>query len=354
MRKKNCTSNSQFCGAHCLNAKAVSSTEGRNAIVTLFPYVSEDQNSSRSTDTPPESKIPVPIPKLDLSAIKESKDAKGKANTPSEKQQTKLHAETKSKTQTFLVHKHGSKIPVRTKIESKVDNSEDVKAVADLDKKTETNDAPSVAARSQKLSHLNQKLKGDVKLGIVVQSLELRKTRTALDYEKRVRSSGYGAPGTSNVQPVSSVTPTSSAIRQRRQTSATLSKSLTTDKLNPDESKNSKRDLLAKTNARAGSAKAISTNRNACLETEDQAKRSQSKRGEVTHRTELTKISEIVREESANSEIPNQSELQIRLSAIKRKVEVRKRRGDSRSSFGSDLDTSFQDRSVLTLLYKLI
>lgn len=263
----------------------------------------------------------------------------------------KANGEFKSKTQTINVHKQGSKIPVRAKAEIKVDNSDDVKAVADLDKKKiGTNDASVTATRLQTLSYLNERLKGDSELGILTEANERRKTRTALEYEKRVRSSGYGSTGNPNVRPARSATGMSSAIRQQRQRSAISTKSSTMDKSYPDGLKDERSNLLAKTNAKPFEVKSG----NAWLESVELNPNSMSKRGEVTHRTELTKINEIVREESANSEIPDQSELQIRLSSIKRKVEVRKRRGDSRSSFGSDLDTSFKDRSVWISDHSLI
>ena len=262
----------------------------------------------------------------------------------------------KSKTQTLIVHKHGSKIPVRAKVGDLNDIADDVKAVEELGKKKSKPTGTHISSETKfkALTTLNERLKGNIEVGIMTEALERRKTRTTLESDKRIRSSGYGAPGNANVRPKGSATRVSSAIKQTRERSTASTISKTTDTINPDET-NEVRNRAAsitrsnlkvtKASTKPGSLNDIGE---VLVGIGESAMKGQSKRGDVTHRTELSKIREIVREESENSDIPDQSELQMRLSSIKRKVEVRRRRGDSRSSFGSDLDSSFQDRWVLS------
>ena len=254
----------------------------------------------------------------------------------------------KSKTQTLIVHKHGSKIPVRAKVGDLNDIADDVKAVEDLDKKKAKPTGTHISSET-KCKALN------IEVGIMTEALERRKNRTTLESDKRIRSSGYGAPGNANVRHIGSATRVSSAIKQTRERSTSSTISKTTDTINPDETNDvrnraapitrSNLKVTLKASTKPGSLNDIGE---VLVGIGESAMKGQSKRGDVTHRTELSKIREIVREESENSDIPDQSELQMRLSSIKRKVEVRRRRGDSRSSFGSDLDSSFQDRWVLS------
>ncbi|XP_053404803.1 uncharacterized protein LOC123553757 [Mercenaria mercenaria] len=87
------------------------------------------------------------------------------------------------------------------------------------------------------------------------------------------------------------------------------------------------------------------TNGNTSLEDEEPTPKSSprkaGKSGDSTR--ELAKIGEVLREESTHSDLLSQTELQLRLSSIKKKVEVRKRGRDSRSSYSSDLDDSMLD-----------
>ena len=263
----------------------------------------------------------------------------------------------KSKTQTLIVHKHGSKIPVRAKVGDLNDIADDVKAVEELGKKKSKPTGTHISSETKfkALTTLNERLKGNIEVGIMTEALERRKNRTTLESDKRIRSSGYGAPGNATVRPIGSATRVSSAIKQTRERSTASTISKTTDTINPDETNDvrnraapitrSNLKVTLKASTKPGSLNDIGE---VLVGIGESAMKGQSKRGDVTHRTELSKIREIVREESENSDIPDQSELQMRLSSIKRKVEVRRRRGDSRSSFGSDLDSSFQDRWVLS------
>lgn len=380
--------------------------------MTRFHAFSEDLNTSRSSELTPNSGShsgsKIPVPKLDLSDVIETdRDKKGLENNEiinrsksgsKRKENTtesnaddivtekdpeigkvitrkssklndhkrkhnreiidgvtheKVGEKARSKTQTLIVHKHGSKIPVRARsgaiLNSSIDSEMSYTALQsqtlDLDESTKTK------LKARKLNSLNDKFKGESETGVVAEVKEQRKSHTAVEYEKRVRSSGYGAPIHPNLRPARSATLTSSAFRQKRQRSVTSAKSLVVkaQKPTPDsfvKPNDTMKDKTAAAVVRETHKSNVfeKLNRRLVKEQDTTNQFSLPKIGEISHRTELTKISEIVREESTTSELPDEPELQARLSAIKRKVEVRRRRGDSRSSFGSDLDTSFQDR----------
>ncbi|XP_052217953.1 uncharacterized protein LOC127835558 [Dreissena polymorpha] len=360
------------------------------------------QTSQKSNDKSPKSGGSVP--KLDLTSPKENKAEveRSKSGTrktdvasktvmrSNEKSKTDIKTNPKdktghktkalngnltekSKTQTLLVHATDSKIPVTTKA-SFNKSADDIKSQPD-EKRLNSADKMRNDLKTRKLTNLNDRLKlvtstkSVTNLDIIEEASERQKSKFAQEYEKKVRSSGYGNPVNPKLRPMA-LKPRSATVgttprketAEERQISARSSKSsaekafvsLKKEDARPIISgrKEAKWELIATNNTNGTTEKesegTTNGDANTSLEDEDPTVKSSHRAADMSYssRTGLTKISEIVREESSSSDLPGRTELEIRLSSIKRKVEVRKRGRDSRSSFGSDLDTSFQDSSL--------
>lgn len=291
-----------------------------------------------------------------------AKSGQVKTNVHRTEQEKKL-LERRSRTQTTIVQKRTSKIPVRAKSGKTFNGSKDFNesTAKDSEIQERSDDLFKAKIKARRLVSLNEKLKNEKDFGSANEAKGAWKSRTALLYDREVRSSGYGAPVHPNLRPVAlkprSATTTQFASRQRSQRSATSMRSIKLDKsLEASRKENGpttvsqpdvKRELVPVMEEQSKKDRTKISGKvqtQGSIENEDPTTRRSSKRNEAPNRSELAKINEVPREESITSEVLDQSELQSRLSSIKKKVEVRKRRGDSRSSFGSDLDISFQDR----------
>ena len=353
----------------------------RNANEILYPFaVDGDKNSnalkspvttdkaekldnSVKTDTSVSS-----IPKLDLSnhrekrarstknleSSREKRESKenNKAENEDAKEERKksanLRSKSRSKTHTILVHKNESKIPVRNKTltgEKNVDLNK-----TEPIKKSLLDDSFKSEVKARRLSSTNEKLKSERELtaDIYSQALQRQKSKTAMDLEKKVRSSGYGNPVNPRLRPMAlkprSATLSSSVPKPLRNSSAKSSKSLASfsrEDSRPiaDGHDKGKWELIP-TTIKEESNKPEVTNGNKSLENEDPTPKNSSRKSDKSTDSsrELAKIQEMLREESTHSDLLSQTQLQLRLSSIKKKVEVRKRGRDSRSSYGSDLD----------------
>ena len=187
----------------------------------------------------------------------------------------------------------------------------------------------------------------------IVEKLPRQQSKFATELANRVRSSGYGAPVNPKLRPVSLKPRSASMVssKVKRESSASSSKSVTIG-MNREISRpilanktQSKWELVQKTIKEEYPSKEIGleTGRtNSTLEHEDPSPKTSTRleqKGRINQRRSLQSIDELLREESTGS-ILDPSVLQQRLSSIKKKVEVRKRGRDSRSSLGSDLDST--------------
>lgn len=382
-RVKNFTSNSQICSLH--HAHIAQRSDKRNANGNLYSFAADDnmsRNSIASPTSPKDSRkhdqSDQTVPKLDLNSPKEKekaiqekaknsarirtsqkddiknkaaekKDENRKASATKPKQ---LSSDIRSKTQTLIV----SKIPVRNNIS--VNKSEDLNNTVPLVRTSLDKSAKDIY-KSKMLNNLNEKRKlenGKEKTDtdILNQAVQRQKSKTALEYEKKIRSSGYGNPVNPRLRPLAlkpkSATVSSTVPKLRRDSSAKSTKSsilVSREDSRPfAETKNSGKWELVPTTIKEETSKNEVFNGNKSLEDEDptpgNSPRKTGRSDDITR--ELAKIHEISREETTHSDLLSQTELQIRLSSIKKKVEVRKRGRDSRSSVGSELDSSFQDR----------
>lgn len=308
---------------------------------------------------------------------KKDKDAQekkeAKRNRSAARPMDIMTKEMRSKTQTLLVHNHESKIPVRSKpsMYTKADElgrTAHIKKSNTADdsniKKSKTaDDSLRTTLRFNRLTNTHDKgkletEKEDTDVSIYNEAIQRQRSKTVTESEKRIRSSEYGNPMNPRLRPMAlkprSATVSSSVTTRKRESSARSTKSSTLEitSFSHDDSRpiasdrqKAKWELIATTITEENN-KTENTNANTSLENEDPTPKSSPKRaGKNDESTrELAKIHEVLREESTHSDLLSQTELQLRLSSIKKKVEVRKRGRDSRSSFGSDLDSSFQDR----------
>ncbi|XP_052783349.1 uncharacterized protein LOC128219568 isoform X1 [Mya arenaria] len=321
-----------------------------------------DENTRKGSDKqklkPDENIKPVDKAKTDLKTKPRYKDIK---KSPRSKAKGDLSID-KSKTQTLLIHKNGLKIPVADK--SLLNKSIDASAMTAQANNISSDDKKiKQDLKTRKLTNLNDRIKltatkGLTDLDIIKEAKERQKSKLTHDYEKNVRSSGYGNPINPRLRPLAlkpksaSVVISSSKLqREQRQISARSNKSDTDSiplsarkadkRLIGNEKNDSQWELVPTTiiEEPPKHEQSATGNLNKSLEDEVPTPR-------MTNRLGLTQIREIEREGSATSVVPGKTELEIRLSSIKRKVEVKKRGRDSRSSFGSDLDASFLDSTL--------
>jgi hypothetical protein len=341
--------------------------DGEKPSSTLKSPVSTDDAdkliSSAKTDITGTS-----IPKLDFSSYREKRvgstktldnvkresKENGKTEAKDSKDDRKKSAQfrsgSRSKTHTILVHKNESKIPVRNKAltgdsDADLNKTEPIRSsLLDESFKSEI--------KAKRLSKTNDKMKTESELtsDIYNQALQRQKSKAVLELEKKVRSSGYGNPVNPTLRPMAlkprSATLSSSIKKTRNSSAKSTKSSLDLTSFAREDSRpladvhdKSKWELIP-TTIKEESNKSEMANGNVSLEDEDPTPKNSPKRSDkrTDSTRELEKIHEMLREESTHSDLLSQTQLQLRLSSIKKKVEVRKRGRDSRSSYGSDLD----------------
>lgn len=240
-------------------------------------------------------------------------------------------------------HKQESKIPVLVRSKKREEN--------DPEHRNDFNEGdifPEEVARTTSLATMASEM-----------TIQNKRTRTAIELAKRVRSSGYGQTVNPRLRPMA-LNPRSaskpSTMNQRESSAKSKASSKTAVSVQELLRDNSRPIITGKEDQkweispstvdeethRSGQNSDPETIRDS-LEGEDPLSPKEiPKNGKYptreTARSDLVKIEEILREESTSSDLLDQSVLQERLSSIKRKVEYRRRGIESRSSMGSDFD----------------
>ena len=248
-------------------------------------------------------------------------------------------------------HKQDSKIPVRIRNRIAEDSDNTLKDKYDL---------------NQDNTYKHEQFERTTSLATMTSemTIQTKRTRTAVELSKRVRSSGYGQTVNPKLRPMalkprSASKPTNMNQRESSAKSKSSAKAaVTVQDLFRDNSKpiitgkeDQKWEIIPSTvdeDTHRSSINLEPDNIKDSLEGEDPLTPKESPKtakypNRETARSELVKIEEILREESTSSDLLDQSILQERLSSIKRKVEYKRRGLDSRSSMGSDFD-AFMDR----------
>ena len=250
-------------------------------------------------------------------------------------------------------HKQESKIPVSLRLRAKLTEKND-------DMTDDENDL-----KEDNLNKTEQFERRTLETLTSEMTLQNKRTRTAVELAKRVRSSGYGQTVNPRVQPMalkprSAKKTTISNVRESSANSKSSAKAvLRVQDLLRDNSKpiligkdDQKWEIIPSTidedTHRSGTNSGPDNVVKESLESEDPLSPKDSPASakypqKETARSDLVKIEEILREESTHSDLLDQSVLQERLSSIKKKVEYKRRGLDSRSSMGSDFD-AFMDR----------
>ena len=249
-------------------------------------------------------------------------------------------------------HKQDSKIPVSLRIRNrKIEGNDNI--VVNENDLNEDNAYKFDQFESNALTTMTSEM-----------TLQTKRTRTAVELAKRVRSSGYGQTVNPKVRPMalkprSAKRPTNTNVRECSANSKSSAKAvLTVQDLFRDNSKpiitgkeDQKWEVVPSTideDTHRSSGNSEPDNVKDSLESEDPLSPKESPKTskysqKETARSDLMKIDEILREESTHSDLLDQSILQERLSSIKKKVEYKRRGLDSRSSMGSEFD-AFMDR----------
>ena len=358
----------------------------------------DKSSSNNATDAPKtlgkeKTKSNVSVPNLDLGGEKHSKkkklnnsdtnssnpsdklgpDAKPKAKTPDkdETPKEKRFTAIKSKTQTLIVHKSlKDKTSSKSLLNTSIDTSVNTLSSSKENGRIKSANKLLSYLKTKRLTNLNDKIKSGDKikadnndLGIIREANERQSLKSTNLRENKTRSTSLSSLNSSlNVtnqaqvyKPKSatvSATKTKYQHDQREESAKTKTKKLetTAPESNSDTSIPSTKAILKGSivNHTAKDVKATPRSSKEDISNIKPVITTVPVENKMTPRnankTGLSKIKELEREESSVSVFPGRTELEIRLSTIKRKVEVKRRGRDSRSSFGSDLDVSVLDR----------
>ena len=262
-----------------------------------------------------------------------------------------------------LVNKPGSVSRLPTRLKSEFHGRQDSKIPVRINSKR-TNDNNTFVTEKHKDIENNEifpeKVTRSTSLATMTSDMTIqgKRTRTAIELAKRVRSSGYGVTVNPKLRPMAlkpkSAAP-SSPVNQRESSAKSKSSSKTAITVQDLLRDDSRPILAGKEDHKWEISPAVDedtyrSNQNGeadnlkdSLEDEDpltpkEISKNTRYTNRETARRDLVKIEEILREESTSSDLLDQSVLQERLSSIKRKVECRRRGLDSRSSMGSEFD----------------
>ena len=259
---------------------------------------------------------------------------------------------TITRTRNDFPNKQESKIPVLIKSRKR---EEEYNSKDELEIENDEDDIfIKKAIRKSSLSTLTSEM--------TIQGSANKRTRTAIELSKRVRSSGYGVSVNPKLRlmalkPKSASRP--STQNQRESSAKSKSGSNTAVSIPNLLRDNSRPIVTGKDDQRweiipstideetHRTVQEPDTVRDSLEEEVPLSDRESAKVTKLTNRetarSDLVKIQEVLREESTSSDLLDQSVIQERLSSIKRKVEYRRRGIDSRSSMGSEFD-AFMDR----------